>query len=117
MVVIIIIMAVISSVAVPAYARFHQRALFQQGVHQVAELLTWARDAAVQSEGESTVRFDQQADTLSVTIEMPDTSGDLPTAMQVNQEVPSASDARSFVLGENMTISEFSARDPQTDSG
>jgi Tfp pilus assembly protein FimT len=113
MLVLIIIMAVISSVAVPAYSRFYAHAKFLQSVQQVSSLLTWARDAAMQSEGESTVRFDPQTAAFTVTVETPDTSGDQPAAVQDSTEPPALqSESHATTLGENVTVADFSVLDP-----
>jgi type II secretory pathway pseudopilin PulG len=87
-IVMIIIIMVLSSVAVPTYARFRQRVQFQQSVQSVVALLASARDTALRSGQDVDVRLDAQTETFTVDVPAPEDIGDLPAALQENQ--PSA---------------------------
>src|SRR4051794_29344581 len=58
MVVMIMIIAILSSVAVPAYHRFRARTQFEATVQKTVSLLAWARAAAIESNADAVVRYD-----------------------------------------------------------
>src|SRR2546429_7115710 len=66
MIVLIIIIAVVSSVAVPAYSRFNATAKFQSVVRETMAMLDSARLTAIQSGADVTVQFDAQSATFMV---------------------------------------------------
>lgn len=115
MIVLIIIIAVISSVAVPAYARYHAWAGFQRSVRETTALLAEARDRAVQASADCRVRFDAQTETFMVTVETLDSNADLPTALQ---ESPDAAppEPRLFRLGEDIAVADFQVYRPSSAS-
>src|SRR5579872_4956340 len=109
--VVIIIIAVMSSVAVPAYFRFLAHTSFTQSVQQTVSLLAWARNAAVETGSDVTVQFDLHAGTITVQVQQPDTSGgqsglasDMPTAMQDQQNSATPIQPRVSPLGEDMSV-------------
>lgn len=107
MLVLIIIIAVLTSVAVPAYARFHARAKFQQSVQETVSLLAWARDQAIQNGADSVIRFDPQTETFQVTVETPGADADRPSAVQESQEAGAPAAPRTLNLGDEVAIPDF----------
>src|SRR5687767_13530923 len=79
LVVVIIIMAVLSAVAVPSYTKLRDRSKFDGSVQDVITLYRWARDAAVESGLETTVRFDPSTATFVGIAEQPHILSDMPT--------------------------------------
>ena len=63
---IIIIIAVVSALVVPAYARYWSKAKFESSVHQIEEMLSDARDKAVELDTTTTVSFNKQSQTFMV---------------------------------------------------
>ncbi len=117
MVVLIIIMAVLSSIAVPTYSHFKARMEFAASVREVVGLFAYARDAAVQNDTECTVHFDAQSATFVVTVEEPPLISDAPTALVDTQDTAqSAPESQRVVLGEDVAVGNFSVQsvdDPQ----
>lgn len=104
----IIIIAVMSGVMVPSYARFHSHAQFEQRVRNVLDLFSWARETAVQTSSNVTVRYDSQTAMFTVQIEQPETTSDLPTALQDPEEgAVVAPQPRILSLGEDMQVAGF----------
>src|SRR5437899_2022414 len=93
MLVLIIIIAVLSSVVVPAYARFHEKAKFHQGVQQMVEFLASAREEALKAGSDAVVRFDPQTEALAFSVETQTPNTDVPTAMQTSQTSPESQGA------------------------
>jgi prepilin-type N-terminal cleavage/methylation domain-containing protein len=109
--VVIIIIAVMSSVAVPAYFRFLAHSSFVQSVQQTVSLLGWARNAAVETGTNVSVQFDLHAGTITVSVPQRDTSSgpsriaaDMPTAMQDQQDASATVQPRVSPLGEDITV-------------
>ncbi len=111
MLVLIIIIAIISAIAVPAYARFLIQARFQNSVQNTVSLLTWAREAAVQAGSDSIVRFDAQTESFLVTVEPQSPVSDLPTALQEAQETSPTSNSRGYRVGEDIAVANFTVYD------
>ncbi len=70
LIVVIIIIAIMSSVVVPAYARFWERTHFDVAVGAVKDLFAYAREQAVANDTTATVAFDSQNEAL-VAVVMP----------------------------------------------
>ncbi len=107
MIVLVIIIAVISSAIIPSYSRYRDRARFDQNVQHILELLSWARETAIQTNANSVVRFDHQSQMFTVVVEQPDSSGntDQPAALQESQEAAQqAIQPRAISLGEDMNV-------------
>lgn len=109
MVVVIFIIAIVSSIVVPAYSHMVAKARFQKSVQSVVELLTWARNAAKQAGADSSVKFDAQSDTFAVTVESAGQVADLPSALQQTQtqETTDAQNSRMYKLDEEAIITNF----------
>src|SRR5687767_14141264 len=103
-------MAVLSAVVVPSYTRLLDRSRFDGSVQDVITLYRWARDAAVESGLETTVRFDPQMDTFIAIAEQPHLMTDMPTVMVEQQEEHGQQQApapRVHRLGEYLSVKEF----------
>ena len=112
MLVLIIIIAVMSSVVVPASSRFYAKAKFQQNVQNVVGLLSYARSAAIDSNSDAVVKFDAQTETFMVTLESQTPATDLPTALQEAQINAQTPDTRVGRLAEDIIVTNFQAYDP-----
>lgn len=109
MLVLIIIIAVLSSIAVPTYSRFHASMQFKQSVRSVTGLMQYARQAAIQSNSDATVAYDPQSASFHVMVDVPDLGQDQPTALQDSQESTAAPIAYQTTLGEDVVIQDFQA--------
>jgi prepilin-type N-terminal cleavage/methylation domain-containing protein len=112
--VIIIIIAVMASIAVPAYDRFYGRTQFMQSVGEVQDLFAEARQQAIDHDTTATVAFNGQTQTFTVTLEMPPPDTDLPVAVQETQaqQVVSASPKTQDVrLANNVAVMGFQPGD------
>jgi prepilin-type N-terminal cleavage/methylation domain-containing protein len=109
MIVLIIIIAVITAVAVPAYSRFYAHIKFDGSVQQVMSLLAFARDSAVQASRDSTLQFDPGSETFAVAVDTPDPSPDQPTALQdaANIESQQLVPPRTATLGQDVGVVDF----------
>jgi len=116
-IVLIIIIAVLSGVAVPAYSRFYARSKFQRSVQEVVGLLAWARDAAIQAGADSIVRFDAQTETFMVTVESPSVGEDAPLAFQETPEALVPPQPRLLRLGEDVSARDLQVYNPSASAG
>lgn len=107
MIVLIVIIAIVSSIAVPAYHRLYARSKFDSAVENVSDLLAWAHDRAVQSGGRTVVRFDAQSGTLAAVAESPPASASEPAALERSTESAAQQMDRSTSLPEDVVIREF----------
>jgi len=114
MIVLIIIIAVMSSLAVPTYSRFHASMEFKQSVRSVIGLLQHARQAAIQSNADATLSYDSRSGTFVVEVEAPEPGQDQPAALQESQESAAIPAPRVTTLGENVVVEEFQVLDRQT---
>lgn len=92
---IIIIIAVVSALVVPAYARYWSKAKFESSVHQIEEMLSDARDKAVELDTTTTVSFNKQSQTFMVMRLLPPAQNDQPSIM-------SAADQQSDLMSQNV---------------
>ena len=79
------ILAVLTSLAVPSYWRMHSKVKFDQAVQTVLQVMSSARELAIQTGADTTVKFDQQSETFTVTVETVDQSTDVPSQLQESQ--------------------------------
>jgi prepilin-type N-terminal cleavage/methylation domain-containing protein len=108
MIVLIFIIAILSSVAVPAYHRFKAKSVFQATVERTVSLLTWARAAAVESNSDAVLQFDHQSGTFIVSVPPRAPSEDMPAALQEAERLVQPPQPRTSVLGEDVAVAEFS---------
>jgi prepilin-type N-terminal cleavage/methylation domain-containing protein len=116
LIVVIIIMAVLSAVAVPSYTRLRDRSKFDGSVQQIISLYRWAREAAVESGLETTVSFDQQTGSFIAVSEQPEVIADMPTTMleQREQEQQHAAlPPRIYDLEEDLAVMDFQSYRPE----
>jgi prepilin-type N-terminal cleavage/methylation domain-containing protein len=108
MIVLIIIIAIVTSIAVPSYSHFLAHTRFNSSVQEVMSLMAFARDSSVQSGRDTIVRFDHSSETFEVAVDTPDPSPDLPTALQdQNAEVQQVIPPRTATLGEDVGVVDF----------
>jgi type II secretion system protein H len=107
MLVVIVIVAVLTSISVPRYNDFVLRARFREAVQRVISIFAEARNRAVQSGSECTVRYDPQAGMFIVESDAPRSGGDHPVALEEAPEMTAVGGAQPFELAENVTISDF----------
>ncbi len=111
MLVVIVIMAVFASVAVPQYSRMLARANFDTAVQSILATLQTARDAAIRYGTDSVVTFDAQSQTLTVSVPSPALATDVPIVMQDEAASEPLPEPRVLNLGENITITNFESFD------
>jgi prepilin-type N-terminal cleavage/methylation domain-containing protein len=113
MLVVIIIIAVISSVIVPRYYDFAMKARFQASVQNVLSVFADARYKAVQSGADVVVRYDAQSALLIVESEVAPPGADQPVALQESPENTGMLPSMPTQLGENLIVSDFQIDNPQ----
>ncbi|MGC8666735.1 MAG: pilus assembly FimT family protein [Chthonomonadales bacterium] len=107
MLVVIVIMAVFASVAVPQYSRMLARADFDAALQTVVEALDTAKDMAIRYGADSTVTFDAQTQGLTVSIPAPAPATDAPIVMQDQLSAQPLPEPRVLNLGEKVMITNF----------
>jgi Tfp pilus assembly protein FimT len=114
MLVLIIIIAVLSAIAVPNYSRFHASMEFKQSVRSVAGLMQYARQAAIQNNADTTVSYDPRAAAFHVVTVVADPGPDQPAALQDSQESTPIPAAYVTQLGEDVVVQDFQVLSGQT---
>ena len=109
LIVLIMIIAVLTGLAVPAYLRMHTKMKFDQAVQSVLAVMSQARDSAISAGSESTVQFDQQSETFQITVESVDQSQDQPSQLleMQNAEQTTLHQARITRVGEDVGVINF----------
>jgi prepilin-type N-terminal cleavage/methylation domain-containing protein len=108
--IVIIIIAVMASAVVPAWAKFWARTQFDAMTREVQDVFAYAREQAITNDTPSTVRFDPQSETLTVTITQPPPVTDQPAAFGATDNPAAAqASAEPYVvpLGTDFAIAEF----------
>jgi prepilin-type N-terminal cleavage/methylation domain-containing protein len=113
MVVMIMIIAILSSVAVPAYHRFRMKTRFDESVQKTVSLLAWARAAAIESNADAVVRFDHTSGAFMVAVEANPPTDDAPAALQDAEHAPQPPQPRMEALGEDVAVAQFSVNQVQ----
>jgi len=113
MVVLIIIMAVMSSVVVPAYSRLKDRAAFQTRIAAVVGFLSEARSRAIELGTPIQVRYDPQSDTFTAQGETTFEAADLPTDVSSTTEAAAVAYQRTLTLPEDCRILDLTAFGPE----
>ena len=112
MVVVIIIVAVMTSVIVPAYARFYARANFDGQVRQVQDVFGYAREQALQRDTTVTLNFNPQSESFDVTLLPPTPPNDQPTVYSnANADTSTLSLSHTVQLSSTVGIVGFTATD------
>jgi prepilin-type N-terminal cleavage/methylation domain-containing protein len=114
MLVLIIIIAVLSSIAVPNYSRFHASMKFKQSVRSVVGLLQYTRQSAVQNNADATLGYDPRSGSFHVVVDVPDPGQDQPAALQDSPESTAAPAVYQTTLGEDVVVQNFEVLDPGT---
>jgi type II secretion system protein H len=116
LIVVIIIMAVLSAVAVPSYMKLYARSKFDGSVQEIMSVCRWARDMAVETGLETIVRFDPQTETFIAAANQPEVLADMPTVMleqREQQEQNAAPPPRIHALSEDLSIVDFQSYRPE----
>ena len=117
--IVIILIAVMASVVVPAYVRYLSGVRFQASCRQVQDIFAYAREQAVATSAPVTLRFDRQSETFAVDTPAQQPMPDLPTALSNGDaSSPSATSQvalppRTYTLAPNEAVSEFTVIPPQ----
>ena len=109
LIVLIMIIAILTGLAVPAYLRMHTKVKFDQAVSSVLGVMSQARDSAISAGSEATVQFDQQSETFQLTIDSVDQSQDQPSQLleMQNAEQSTLQQPRLTQLGEDVGVINF----------
>ncbi|HSV72234.1 MAG TPA: type II secretion system protein [Chthonomonadales bacterium] len=106
---IIVIMMVVASITVPAWARFHDRVVFERVVARVAAEVNAARESALREGAGSSVRYDAQSNALVVTTSGHVEDTDAPVALQELDDARRPAGERAMGLLEDVAIAEFTS--------
>lgn len=79
--VVIIIIAVMTSILVPAYGRYLEKARFDSVIHEVQDAFAYAREKAVANDTTVMLSYDPQSETFIATVTPPPPPTDQPTAL------------------------------------
>lgn len=116
MLVLIIIMAILAGIAVPAYSRRYARTAFDHAVDETVAMLTDARRIAVDTGGDVLVTVDQRAGTWTM---QPETVSDeqaigaaqtvdAPVALATDTQTADASgQTRTYQLPDDVAVADF----------
>lgn len=107
--VIILIIAIVGSIVVPAYAQFWARSRFDTAIGQVRDVMDYAREQAVALDTTTTVTFDGRNQVFTVRVAAPPPQADQPVAFQnpASANTNAAPEPRSLRLGEEFAILSF----------
>lgn len=120
---IIIIIAMVSAIVVPSYARYWSKAKFESSVHQIEEMLSEAKDKAVELDTTTTVSFDKQSQTFTVMSILPPAQNDQPSSMSASDQQSSLMSQKNIPttisLGGDIGVVQFQAggASPSSNSG
>src|ERR1700722_9662317 len=79
--IVIVIIAVMAAVVVPAYLRFLGHAKFRSKVREVQDLFAYAREQAVSLDSPVTLSYSAQSESFTVTLPTPPAQTDQPVAL------------------------------------
>jgi prepilin-type N-terminal cleavage/methylation domain-containing protein len=113
MVVIIIIMAVMSGVAVPAYSRFQERVEFDGRVGQITGFLSQARAQAIDLGMQIEVQFDPQTETFVASGTATVVGGDIPTDLSSTTETTAVEYYRELSIPTDYRIADMQVFGPE----
>jgi len=113
MLVLIIIMAVLSSVAVPAYSRFRAATAFDVRVGELVGFLSSARALAIETGSDVRVTFDAQSDTFQMEARSGEAVDDRPTAMTDVAENGPAPARMTFAFDGTFAVANFEVFGPE----
>jgi prepilin-type N-terminal cleavage/methylation domain-containing protein len=112
MVVVIIIVAVMAGVLVPAYGRFYARTRFDANVRDVQDVFAYAREQALAKDAPVTLMFDPGSETFAVNVTAPPPPTDQPLAFpDVKTDSASVPETHVTQLDSSMAINGFAATD------
>ncbi len=120
LIVIIMIITIMSSIVVPAYARFWAKARFDATVRNVTDVFRQARELAIAHDVTTTVTFNPGSATLTLTTPPSASVSDQPSALaeaddsNANDPVPPP---REETLGEEFRLDDFVAGGGNNNNG
>ncbi len=117
MIVLIIVMALLSSVAVPAFSRLRDRAAFEAKVAQVMSFFTQTRAQAIELGMQVEVRFDPQSESFTARGDTTMTGQDLPTDIAATSETATVLYERSLALPSDYRIEDLQVFGPEAVAG
>jgi len=112
MVVIILLLAVLTSIIVPSYSRYWHHTRFMGAVNDIAELIADARERAITKDTQTTLSYLGGMQTFKLEVTPPTPSTDMPTAMNTPESLAeqekSGTGIRGYQLREDTVVQEFS---------
>lgn len=109
--VVIIIIAITSTVIVPAYARFWDRTRFDFALSGFQDMFVYAREQAILNDTTALLAYDPQSGTLTVAVQPTLPQADQPLALSQASDLEAVSAAapapRTFQLGEEFALARF----------
>lgn len=109
--VMIIIIAVVASVAVPSYGRFWARTRFNGAVREVRDLIAFARERAILLDTTTAVLLDTSNQAFQAMVQLPLPTQDLPVALVTAISDPTTTlmqeTSRSYQLDSEYAVVEF----------
>ncbi len=117
MVVLIIIMAVMSSVIVPAFSRLRDRASFDTRIGQIIAFLSEARARAMELGTDVELRYDEQSASFTAYGQTVLSSADMPTELAETSETAVAAYQRTFVIPSDFRVGDVTAFGPELNTG
>ena len=106
LIVVITIIAVMTSVVTPAYFRYWDKSKFESAATTLVEALSFARDCAIQNDVSTRVLFTSSDQRVHVSCPAPLSRNDGPVADQSSSASAGAED-RDFILYDEFAISDF----------
>ncbi len=112
--VVILLVAVMASIIVPAYSRFYAKAQFDNAARQVQDIFAYAHEQAILHDTSVTVSYDQQSHSFVAMVSPPTAQrgADLPVALS-GGDSPDATVSQSgetthhYQLDDSVTVGNF----------
>lgn len=111
--VVILMIAVMAGVVVPAYNHFYRKSQFENTARQVQDIFAFAREQAIVKDTTVTVTYDAQNHAFQAQVAPPQTQTDLPVALAgtVSQDGTTAQSGetqKEFTLDSDVNVASFS---------
>jgi prepilin-type N-terminal cleavage/methylation domain-containing protein len=116
--IVIVLIAVMAAVIVPAYVRYLSGVRFQAACRHVQDIFAYAREQAIASGSPVTLRFDRQSETFAVDSPLQQPQPDLPTSMSngelsvANATSQVARPPKTYSLASNQKVSDYNVIQP-----
>ena len=117
MVVVIIIVAVVTAMLVPAYSRYYVRQRFDASVGDVQDAFAYAREQALAKDAPVTLVYDAQSDSFAINLSPLPPPSDQPVSFpDMSADNATLTQARSIRLDRNVSITGFTSTNTSLDS-